>query len=119
MSKKFATSLHIAMLAAFVLSASYLFYNRIENDEKLKALSARELHGVVIKSQKKTRGLHYIEFRAGDTTLQYILTPSWFFEDNAINANDSVSKVANSGTMTFYKLKNGVYNKCCDYEIGM
>jgi hypothetical protein len=79
----------------------------------------REFRGIVIISSEQHRGFHFIKIKdyVSDSTLEYSVPGSWFFKENNIRIGDSVSKEINNKTMTFYKLKNGFFEKCCEYEL--
>ncbi len=90
-------------------------------DKMVLQFTSKKIEGRISYSKKGTRGFHILEIsdRLSNSTLKYNLPKSWFFKENNILNEDSVSKKSNTPVMTIYKLKNGIYEKCCDYEIGM
>ena len=100
-----------------------IYFSKGENkfEEMVSQFTNKKIDGIVLYSKEGTRGFFLIEIadKLSDSTLKYNVPKSWFFKENDIKIGDSVSKKSNSKIMTFYKVKNGVFEKCCDYEIGM
>ena len=117
--KKYNYILIIGFTTIVVTLIVFFTVNASKYDDKLEALQKSEFNGLIKDTKKETRGFYYIMIKdnISKTFLKYSLPSDWFFLENKIQSGDSVSKNANSKMITFYKLKNGVFEKCCDYEV--
>ncbi len=117
--KKYNYILIIGFTAIVVTLIVFFTINAIKYDHMLETLQNSEFNGLIKDSKKEPRDFYYIMIKdnISKTCLKYSLPTSWFFLVNKIQIGDSVSKNANSKMITFYKLKNGVFEKCCDYEV--
>lgn len=108
-------------LLGIIFWGIYFWKGENKFDKMVSEFTNKKIDGIVSFSKEGSRGFHLIEIadKISDSTLKYNVPKSWFFKENGIKIGDSVSKESNSKTMTFYKAKNGVFEKCCDYEIGM
>jgi len=108
-------------IGLLALASIYLYDRKQISDYELelKTLKSKEINGIILDNGHPNRG--YSNFTVNDaisnSKLFYTLAITWFYEENNIQVNDSVSKTANSKIITFYKLKNSVYEECCEYEI--
>lgn len=120
LSKKIYLQL-LLFLSVGIFWSIYFWNGNIKFGKLVSEFTNRKIDGIVTYSEVGTRGFHFIEIadNLSDSTLIYNLPKSWFFKENKIIKGDSVSKEWNSRLMTFYKFKNGTYEKCCEYEIGM
>lgn len=112
--------LMLAILVAWIIFWKVYFKNNeIESKANLKRIVGEEVNGIIQESEENNRGFKSFTIRDNHTKSKRKLNLhiTWFYEENNIQVNDSVSKTANSKIITFYKLKNGVYEECCEYEI--
>lgn len=89
-------------------------YNKMVDDYQEK-----EIKGLIINLKEEGRGDHLLEIndKVSNKVLKYSLPVSWEIKEYGIQNGDSVSKEANSKTITFYKNEGGVYIKLCDFEL--
>lgn len=111
----------ILPLLAFLFWGVFFWKGEKKFDKMTLEFTNKKINGIISKSNEKNRGFHLLEIydKTNNSTLSYSLPKSWFFKENKIQVGDSVSKEANSKIMIFYKNKNGTFEKCCEYEIGM
>jgi hypothetical protein len=116
-------SILLTVLFSVIILGGIVYFtrNHFEYQNELYAITKKNINGIIVKSKTEDRGFHYIEINDVNTNskLCYLLPQSWFFKENTIQINDSVSKSAGNMVMMFYNLKNGVYKKCCDFDIHM
>lgn len=118
MVNKFWSKLIYAIFGLIFLSAAIFFIHKGRwYNNKLIEFEKREVSGRIINLKKLTKGFYAIKL-SSEMPLPN-LRIGWEIEEYNIQIGDSVSKEANSKLMTFYKFKNGAYEKCCEYEIGM
>src|SRR5690242_7646803 len=99
--------------SAIIIGLVFFIHNYYQYQYDLKLIIAKDIKAIVTKSKEESRGFFNIELENNNgVKIRYSLPQSWFFLKNHIQAQDSVSKEANSKIMTFYKLKDGVYEKC-------
>ncbi|MBP6732550.1 MAG: hypothetical protein KA149_10855 [Chitinophagales bacterium] len=105
----------------FLAGALYFIFSYINYQIELKKIRERAISGIILESKKEYRGFHTIVIKdnVSHSTLTYMLPNSFFFNENNIQANDSVNKNAGSELMVFYKFKQGICTKCCEYEVSM
>jgi hypothetical protein len=105
----------------FLAGALYFTFKYIDYQVELKKIRERAISGIILESKKEYRGFHTIVIKdnVSHSTLTYMLPNSFFFNENHIQANDSANKNAVSELMVFYKFKQGIYAKCCEYEVSM
>lgn len=108
-------------ILALIFWVLYFWMGEKKFDEMTLEFTNKRIKGIIVKSNEKNRGFHFLEIKEKSTNsrFHYSLPKSWFFIENNIQVGDSVSKEAKSNVMTFFKYKNGKFIKCCDYEIGM
>jgi hypothetical protein len=101
----------------YVIIISIKGYSQ-EKDE-LEIIYHDSFNGKIIRSEKSTRGFQYFDVLDNETGRidSFFLHADYFFEENNIKINDSVSKMPESRVITFFKETNGKYVKCCDYEL--
>lgn len=87
------------------------YQKALEEFEKCK------IKGVILSLKNTGRGTYDIELSSSNKIPN--LRIGWQLEKYDIQVGDSVSKDANIKIMTFYKFKNGKFEKCFDYEIGL
>lgn len=93
----------------------------INENNELEEIYRKSLSGKIIRSAESTRSYQYFDVKnnaTGEVDSLY-LHASYFFNENKMQINDSVSKTSNSKILTFYKKIDGKYVKCCDYELEM
>ena len=103
----------------FCIFAAFLYFqnNVTMYRKELNEIIARTINGYIIRTKDAKRGFQYVDIIDGKDTLAYFFPAAYTFEKYNIQPLDSVSKKANSAILMFYKPQNGVYEKCCDYEI--
>jgi hypothetical protein len=110
----------IVLVFISVVIGSVVFFTRnyLNNKEELSFLVGKEIKGRVVALNDENRGSYYIEIKTREETYKIHSLPiAWEIKEYNIQVGDSISKEANSKTITFYKVKNGVYEKCCDFEM--
>jgi hypothetical protein len=110
------------ILSIFALIAiagiSYLIRNSVKYNNELEILRSKEIKGIIVELRDTGRGFCSIRIKESNADVnQYSLAIAWEVKEYHIQVGDSVSKESNDRTMTFYKLKNGSYEKYCDYEM--
>jgi hypothetical protein len=107
-------------LISIVFAIVFFRNNYLKHENVITELIEKEIQGKIKGLKNENRGSYYIEISTlnGDIKI-HSLPIAWEIEEYNIQIADSVSKEANSKIMTFYKFKNGAYEKCCEYEIGM
>jgi len=95
---------------------SFLFFikkNKTHNRE-IKELIRMELNGRINILENINRGSYNLKI---GTYKIHSLPIAFEIEKYNIQIGDSVSKEANSRIIKFYKNKNGVFEKYCEYNI--
>lgn len=71
----------------------------------------KDLSGRLIKLEDITHGRFYIYVKENETgdTLRYALRLSKFLREHDVQVGDSISKIANSNLVWFYKKRNGKF----------
>lgn len=110
----------VLFLISIIFAIIFFRNNYVEYKKEITELIEKEIQGKIKNLKNENRGSYYIEISTlnGDIKI-HSLPIAWEIEKYNIQIGDSVSKEANSKIMSFYKAKNGVFEKCCDYEIGM
>jgi predicted membrane protein len=107
-------------LLSIIFAIVFFSNNYVEHKKEIKELIEKEIQGKIQGLKNENRGSYYIEVSTLNGNFKIHSLPiAWEIEEYNIQIGDSISKESNSRIMTFYKAKNGVFEKCCDYEIGM
>lgn len=108
----------VVVFISIVIGAVVFFTrNYLNNKEELNSLVGKEIKGRIDALKDENRGSYYIEVKTLEETYKIHSLPiAWEIKEYNIQVGDSISKEADSKTITFYKVKNGSYEKCCDYE---
>ncbi len=112
-------SLGIYAFFGFVILLAISFFTRklLIYQKELTNFEKIQINGVITELKNTQRGTYDMKISSGDEIPN--LRIGWELEKYNIQIGDSVSKKENSKIMTFYKLKNGISEKCFDYEIGL
>ena len=117
---KYVIFLIVLFLISIVFAIIFFRNNYVEYEKEITVLIEKEIHGKIKNLKNENRGSYNIEISTlnGDIKI-HSLPIAWEIVEYNIQIGDSVSKETNSKIMSFYKTKNGVFKKCCDYKIGM
>lgn len=108
----------IIIIITVILALFFFTRKHIDYEDELNSLIAKEVNGSIIALKDKGRGTYYLEIKTLSGVFEISSLPiAWEVEKYNIQVGDSLSKKANSKKMFFYKKKNGIYIKYCDYEI--
>ena len=108
------------MIFVSIVIGAIVFFTRnyLSYKEELNSLIAKEINGHIVALKDENRGSYYIEIETLKETYKIHSLPiAWEIKEYNIQVGDSISKEANSKTMIFYKLKDGIYKECCKYKI--
>jgi hypothetical protein len=106
----------LALIA--IVGILFLIRNSVKYNNELEILRSKEIKGVIVKLRDTGRGFCSMEIKEpNDSTNEYSLAIAWEVKEFNIQAGDSVYKESSSKIMTFYKMKNGSYEKRCVYEM--
>jgi hypothetical protein len=109
----FSTMAIISIIVLIALVKRYFKAKTVTN-----TLIRQEIDGVIKSMKDESRGSYFLEIKTGKGLLSiHSLPVAWEVEKYNIQVGDSVSKKANSKTMNFYKSKNGVMTKVCEFEM--
>ena len=88
----------------------------VKGETQTRDFIEREIGGILVGLDNSGKGEYNLTIRQHKTRqeIKYYLFLSPFIEENNIQVNDSISKVANGHTINFYKKQNGTYEKCCN-----
>ena len=107
-------------LISIILGITFFRKNYLKHKDVIAELINKEVKGKIKSLRNENRGSYYVEISTLNGEIKLHSLPiAWEIETYHIQIGDSVSKEANSKIMTFYKVENGVYRRCCGYEIGM
>ncbi|MEN9639360.1 MAG: hypothetical protein RLZZ262_1228 [Bacteroidota bacterium] len=107
-----------AAVFLFVVVFAFLFFrkNQIAHQRETKELIGKELYGKIKILENMNRGSYDLKI---DNYEIRSLPIAFEIQQYNIQVGDSMSKEANSNIIKFYKIKNGTFEKCFDYEIRM
>lgn len=110
----------ISIFFALILIGSIIFIanNQIRHNKELKLFISKGIYGSITKLNDLSRGTYSIEIKQDNFIYETPSLPiAWEIKEYNIQVGDSISKEANSKAITFYKVKNSSYKKCCEYEM--
>ena len=113
-SPKYIIAFIVVLLIGAVIAFLYFRKNYIHHKREINALIGKEINGQINILENKNRGSYNLKI--GDYEINS-LPIAYEVEKYNIQLGDSVRKKANSRIMIFYKNKNGVFEKHCEYEI--
>jgi predicted membrane protein len=117
---KYTIMMITVFVSIIIAGVVYFSKNHIRYKDELKVLVTREIKGTIIALKDERRGSYYIAIQCTEDTIkQHSLQIGWEIKEYHIQIGDSISKEANSNIMLFYKLKDSIYEKRCEYEIEM
>jgi hypothetical protein len=92
-----------------------LIRNFIVLHKRLQILEGSKLNGIVYELKDTQKGTYTVVTKVNHG-VYYIpgIHLSWYIDKYNVQVGDSISKNANSDTLSFFKLENGVYKKRCD-----
>jgi hypothetical protein len=103
----------LVLIAVFVLSKNYLNYRANTN-----ALIGQQINGIIKSMKDQSRGSYFLEIQTEKEIISvHSLPVAWEVKKYNIQVGDSISKEANSRIMKFYKSRNGVIEKICEFEM--
>lgn len=106
----------LALIA--IVGMLFLIRNSVKYNNELEILRSKEIKGVIVKLKDTGKGFCSMEIKEpNDSTYEYSLAIAWEVKEFNIQAGDSVYKESSTNIMTFYKMKNGSYEKRCVYEM--
>jgi len=109
----------IVIFISIVIGAVVFFTrNYLSHKDELNSMIPKEIKGRIVALKDENRGSYYLEIETlKETHKIHSLPIAWEIKEYNIQVGDSISKEANSRMMLFYKLKNGIYEKCCEFEM--
>lgn len=110
----------IVIIFISILIGAIIFFTRnyLNHKQELNSLFGKEIKGRIVALKYENRGSYCIEIKTFKETYKIHSLPiAWEIKEYNIQFGDSLSKEANIKTITFYKVKNGSYQKCCDFEM--
>ena len=114
MSPKYFSILISILLLIVVFSFLVFMTKKKTHDREIKELIRIELNGRINVLDNMNRGS--CDLKIGTYKI-HSLPIAFEIEKYNIQIGDSVSKEADNTTMKFYKNKNGVFEKYCEYKI--
>lgn len=104
----------IFLLFIFIMICTSSIDSFVNHKKMLKNLEKIEIKGKINHLKNLTRGSYNIV--VGKYEMRSI-NIGYEIEKYNIQTGDSFYKMANSKIITFYKMKNGYYEKTCEYEL--
>lgn len=118
MPAKYIVLIVVVFISVVIGAVVFFTRNYLNNKEELNSLVGKEIKGRIVALKDENRGSYYIEVKTLEETYKIHSLPiAWEIKEYNIQVGDSISKEADSKAITFYKVKNGSYEKCCDYEM--
>jgi|GEM_PF-2091856 hypothetical protein len=114
MSPKYISILISIFLLIVVFSFLFFIKKNKTHNREIKELIRMELNGRINILENINRGSYNLKI---GTYKIHSLPIAFEIEKYNIQIGDSVSKEANSRIIKFYKNKNGVFEKYCEYNI--
>jgi hypothetical protein len=113
------TIIMIVIWASIILCViAWLTNNYSRYKDNLEFWVKKEVKGTITVLKDEKRDSYFIEIDDLNVKHQmHSLKIGWAVRKYNIAVGDSVSKGANSRKMAFYKLKNGVFEVLCEYEV--
>lgn len=101
-----------------IVAVIYFTTNYKKFKSEISILISQEINGIIKSMKDENRGSYFLEIQTTKEDLKIHSLPiAWEVKKFNIQIGDSVSKEANSKIMIFYKLKNGVSQKLCEFEM--
>ena len=106
--------LGVLSIVALIVSISLVEKFRLLQNQ-LGILESAKLNGIVYELKDTQKGTYTVVTKVNQG-VYYIhgIHLSWYIDKYNIQVGDSISKNANSDTLSFFKLESGVYKKRCD-----
>lgn len=117
LSKKVSLAIYAILGLVFLFGIFFFTRKLVTYQKELTIFEKHKINGIITELKNTQRGTYDIEISSGDEIPNLRL--GWELEKYNIQIGDSVSKKENSKIMTFYKFKDGIAEKCFDYEIGL
>lgn len=106
----------ITIVLFVIANIVFSSHTKAKYDEQIQKFYELELFGHISDLKDQHRGSYYLEILAGGRKQQFNSLPiAWEIKEYHINIGDSVSKVLNSNTLSFYKAGSTI--KLCEVEI--
>jgi hypothetical protein len=104
----------VLVLSTIIYFARNFFKVEVEMDNLIK----KDFNGHLISLNDEGRGSYFLEIETKNENVTIHSLPiAWEIAEYRIQVGDSVSKSSNSKFIFFYRLRNGVYIKYCEFEI--
>lgn len=105
-------------LVIVIIIASMFSKNYLSNKAKINALVGQQINGVIQLMKDEGRGAYFLAIKTKTDTLRIHSLPLGYEVENCnIKVGDSISKNANSRIINFYKFKNNLPEKYCEFTM--
>ena len=115
--RKYNVLLIVVFITIVIGAVIFFTRNYLSHKDEFNSLIAKEIKGRIVVLKDEHRGSYYIEIKNQNDTFKISAPIAWEVKKYNIQMGDSINKNANSKIIFFYKLKRGVFERYCDYEM--
>ncbi|MES2616418.1 MAG: hypothetical protein V4613_00980 [Bacteroidota bacterium] len=114
---KFYVGLFVCFLILMGIILNMFHENSKRVEESMALFEKMDCNGIIVSIGNLNRGDYSFEIKANDSIIEITkLTLMGNLKEYNISVKDSISKIANSNIVNFYKKKDSIYYKIYEHQ---